>query len=150
MVGLPRSIIKKYGVSKKAWAVFRGTKRRARHISRPVKTKVIHVMARRKHSGRSFRRSLKAGLSVKNVALGAAITAVVEPYFDSMVLNPLRTYIPAIPAGVAKALIGYYINKKMKGIVKGVGLSLMVLGINDTVQSFGIGLPQTTANGVIV
>lgn len=124
-------------------------KRRARkHYSSSPKTKrVIHVMARRK---KSYSKS-KSGMSIKNMAIGAAVTAFVEPYFDSYVVNAVRTYVPAVPAGAIKAIAGYYIMKKTKGVLKGVGSAMFVLGINDTVTSIGIGLPQTTnASGVIM
>lgn len=55
--GLPKSIIKKYGISKKAWAVFRGRKRKKSKSSNPrPKTrarKVRRNLARRKRRRRS-------------------------------------------------------------------------------------------------
>ena len=51
MVGLPSSIIKKYGVTKRAWQVFRGRKTR-----RP-KPRSVKVMARRRYSRRPTRRA---------------------------------------------------------------------------------------------
>jgi len=47
MVGLPRNIIKKYGVSKKAWAVFRGRKQRVKYSK---------VLRRGKTMARRYRR----------------------------------------------------------------------------------------------
>lgn len=49
MVGLPRSIIKKYGVSKKAWAVFRGTKHSAPRAR--GKSMVRHRFGRKRRGG---------------------------------------------------------------------------------------------------
>lgn len=50
MVGLPKSIIKKYGVTKKAWAVFRENKT----TTRKTKTRRSEPMAKRRTSrGRS-------------------------------------------------------------------------------------------------
>ena len=54
MVGLPKSIIKKYGISKKAWAVFRASKRASGPNPRPKKArKVKRKLARRKKRRRS-------------------------------------------------------------------------------------------------
>jgi len=52
MVGLPKSIIKKYGISKKAWEVFRGKKSKGSN-PRPKKArKVKRKVAKRKRSRR--------------------------------------------------------------------------------------------------
>lgn len=50
--GLPKSIIKKYGISKKAWAVFRGRKRKRSSNPRPKKARKVRKLARRKRSRR--------------------------------------------------------------------------------------------------
>jgi len=57
--GLPKSIIKKYGISKKAWSVYRGRKRktsRTRKRKNPTRRKGVRRMARRKRrrSGKSI------------------------------------------------------------------------------------------------
>lgn len=59
MVGLPRSIIKKYGVSKKAWAVFRGSNS-SRTSSKRRKARRGGSMARRK----SYRRGSSGGFGL--------------------------------------------------------------------------------------
>jgi len=53
--GLPKSIAKKYGISKKAWAVYRGTKKKPKASNpRPEKArKVRRKVAKRKRSRRS-------------------------------------------------------------------------------------------------
>jgi len=62
MVGLPRSIIKKYGVTKKAWQVFRGNKTTVK-----TKTRSVQKMARRRRTARSYaRKAYKGG---KNIAM---------------------------------------------------------------------------------
>jgi len=59
MVGLPKSIIKKYGISKKAWTVYRGKKTRKSN-PRPKKArKVTKKVARRRYSRKKSRRSRK-------------------------------------------------------------------------------------------
>jgi len=51
--GLPKSIIKKYGISKKAWAVFRGSKSSKSSNPRPKKARKVKKVARRRRSRRS-------------------------------------------------------------------------------------------------
>jgi hypothetical protein len=46
---LPKSIIKKYGISKKAWAIYRGTKTKSKKKSL-IKTKQVVKVAKKKKS----------------------------------------------------------------------------------------------------
>lgn len=84
--GLPKSIIKKYGISKKAWAVFRGKK----HTKRGNKT-----MAKRKTTRRSYPRARRTysrakgfmgklgigkGMTVKSLIAGSAALIVAQRY----------------------------------------------------------------------
>ena len=160
--GLPRSLIKKYGISKKAWQVYRAGKKRSRP-SRPVrikKTKVRFMARRRRVSRRPYtrtryvRRAVRrrgGTLTMKNLAMGAAVVAVVEPTLDTL----LDQYIPISVAGIdpkdfGKAAIGWYLLKK-KGMVKGIGASLMIVGVRNIVRGFtgglSIGLGQSSQNG---
>ena len=66
MAGLPRSIIKKYGVSKKAWSVFRGMK-----TITPVKRGLKMARRTRRMSFKRFGR--KAKRYAKNSASGSAL-----------------------------------------------------------------------------
>ena len=52
MAKLPKSIIKKYGISKKAWAVFRGTKK--------IKTSSTRGKSMARHK-KSYGKSAKSG-----------------------------------------------------------------------------------------
>lgn len=53
--GLPKSIIKKYGISKKAWSVFRGRKRKTSRTRKgnPTRRKGVRRLTRRKRKRRS-------------------------------------------------------------------------------------------------
>ena len=50
MAGLPKKLIKKYGISKRAWEIYRGTKRVTKRVARPKRRKI--KMAKRKRSYR--------------------------------------------------------------------------------------------------
>lgn len=115
MAGLPRSIIKKYGVSKKAWAVFRGTRR-----SRRTTTKV-YTMARRgrcRRRGRIGRVGLGRVTSVKNIlfTLGGAFIA---PRFG---ISPAIGGAAGgfMGAGLAGAAVGFIGAPMVSGILGGV------------------------------
>jgi len=91
MVGLPKSIIKKYGISKKAWSVFRGRKGRKKSKSRTRRSKTTRrkkrnnpvrrvrrsVRRRRKRGGgKSITRSLMKWVRVGALAAPAAAIAM--------------------------------------------------------------------------
>lgn len=54
--GLPRSIVKKYGVSKRAWAVYRASKNRKVNKTRSTKSKPVRKLARRRSYTRKRRK----------------------------------------------------------------------------------------------
>src|SRR3990172_11924573 len=130
MVGLPKSIIKKYGVTKKAWAVFRGTKSKSRPSGQERKT-----MARRRGVKRRFGRH-SAGLSVKDLAVGTAAVSVFEPFLDNLAGNFAGGLLGGIGDDVIKAGLGWYLAKKQKGAIKGAGYALLVIGVRNIVAGF--------------
>lgn len=72
MAGLPRAIIKKYGVSKKAWAVFRAGRKSQSRTARAVGG--VYMAARRKkRSGRVRGFARRAAGSALAPAMGALI-----------------------------------------------------------------------------
>lgn len=77
MAKLPKSLIKKYGISKKAWAVFRS----GRKSSSKSKTARYNPMKRKSKKG--YRKG-KAGLLNKalNILLGAAVAGVYEVFIS--------------------------------------------------------------------
>jgi hypothetical protein len=78
MVGLPRAIIKKYGVTKKAWQVFRG-----RHKSRVSKTKHVGGKTRMvRHRYRSLKHRASSMNIVRTVEKLAGAGAFLYPAID--------------------------------------------------------------------
>lgn len=100
MARLPKSIIKKYGITKKAWSIFKGRKRRSpsRRSSNPKKRSVVKTVRRRRYGrkrgggGRSLTRT-----AFKFIRLGALIGGGVQSYQDG----------GGGVNGVKDALIGY-------------------------------------------
>ena len=72
MVGLPKSIIQKYGVSKKAWQVFRGRKHQS-------KTRSVRSMPK-KRSARRYGRRLKRRFSKAKVPFETLIAVGTIPF----------------------------------------------------------------------
>jgi len=82
---LPKSLIKKYGISKKAWSVFRGSK---------TKKTGSNTMARhRKHYSRHRSRSIGGKLGGMLPILGGAIYGIARPYLNNAA-SPLLSKMP--------------------------------------------------------
>ena len=114
MAGLPRYLIKKYGVSKKAWAVFRGGKR-------TTKKRVGGKMARRRKGGFGGSSGGMGGLfSTKNL-VGTLAGAYLAPKVG---LNPqlgaaAGSFIYG-KKGVVGAAVGYFAAPYIMGLLGGM------------------------------
>lgn len=119
MSGLPRSIIKKYGVTKKAWSIFRGGKR---------------SMARsRRTSSKGFRRS-RHGTNVSKVdmIIGGAIQGLVRP-LAAKYLPDIFPYSDNVICGAADWFLAGQNNKIMKGAgMAGLALETSLITMNLT------------------
>jgi len=119
MTGLPSNIIKKYGVSKKAWSVFRSGKRGG------------STMARKKRSKGSFFRRGKggdSGVSLMNTAAPAALYgAVREPIANA--LTPLTSKIPLgdVSDEIVLGTLAYFGAKKTSGFMRNLCRSALVV-----------------------
>ena len=111
MAKLPKSIIRKYGISKKAWSVFRGEKR--------TTSRRVSGMARRARHSRSRGRGgfgggkLMNGLIKPSGMLGQAVSGLGAAYVSNLIpVNiPYKPTIAAflvggIPGAVATVLVG--------------------------------------------
>jgi len=118
MAKLPKSIIKKYGISKKAWAVFRGQR------TTPKRTK----MARRKRyfGKKGSKRSKSSGFNFGAVLkiLGGTVAAVAYEVFVSPMIPLSATIKNIIELVIGLALA---IMPNMPTIVRGFGTALAVV-----------------------
>lgn len=118
MAKLPKSIIKKYGISKKAWQVYRGQ-------SRSSKRGTTKQMAKKRYA--RIRRVAKALDPVK-ILIGAGIYgAVREPIASSEVFVNLTNKIPlgGVTDEVILLALGWFGYKKGKGIVRDISLGAL-------------------------
>jgi hypothetical protein len=141
MVKLTKAIIKKYGISKKAWAVARGQKS---SLSRTKKTKV-YTMARRK---KSFSRKLfksRSGKSKGNFfgtalkILSGTVLAVAYEVFVSPLI-PLSAMIKNIIELVVGLVLA--VMPKMPMVVRGFGTALAVVNAYAIVYPMIAGTAQ--------
>ena len=130
MAKLPKSIIKKYGISKKAWAVFRGKKSK----SKAVKTRGFK-MARKKHysKGKGNEGFVKKAIQVIS---GAAVAVLYEVFVS-----------PYIPLGgmiknVLEMILGIFLatSKKMPMIVRAGGTALAIINAYELIAPYVAGL----------
>lgn len=112
MATLPASIIRRYGVSKKAWQVFRGTKN-------SKKSKRSNTMARKKKGGFKGKSS---GLSPMELGIGSAIYGYAR--------QPIANIVPDIPNvpysdNVVLGAAGFLAAWKGKGMIKKAGMVVL-------------------------
>jgi hypothetical protein len=134
MARLPKHIIKKYGISKKAWAVFRGQKTTSKKVTSHKRTQ----MARKKHFKKGSKRSLNFG-SVLKILSGAALAAAYEVFVSPMIpLSAMVKNIIELVIGLALAVM-----PGMPMIVRGFGAALA------TVNTYALVYPMIagTASG---
>lgn len=121
MVGLPKAIIKKYGVTKKAWSVYRGTKSRSRTTSRSSRrTATVNSMAKKRRSyfGKKSRRS-SSGNKFKPL-MDAAIGGAIVGATLRVVPQQFNTPLYRIGAGGAAAYFGSGVVKESGKILLGM------------------------------
>jgi len=100
--GLPASIIKKYGVTKKAWAVFRGRK-----TPRSVKKEMPKRRRSSRRKVRASRRGAIGGLNIKGLLFGAGLLAAAKYAVGHLAPGlPYQKPISAIGAGAVAGISG--------------------------------------------
>lgn len=84
MVKLSRAIIKKYGISKKAWAVARGQRATS---SKKIKTYSggKYKMAKRRYKAKNRAKSKSGFGSIIKIVIGAGVAAVYEVFVSPMI-----------------------------------------------------------------
>ena len=119
MKGLPRSYIKKYGVTKKAWREYR--KRSKRRIS----TARTYSRRRKYKSPKRVRGVRKMGKSNILGKLNVPITGAIGTVLYESFISP-KIPVNGIAKDVIELLIGGYASKK-KGIIGSTGKALVTL-----------------------
>jgi len=134
--GLPKSIIKKYGITKKAWQVYRGRKTRKTTKSTAKK-------------GRGKRKTVKKVISrakplLGNLSLVGAIEALAVKFIAGAVFRGMGQGANAVPAAnIAYGISGHVLGRR--------GKACLVHGVIDYVDNWllsligmGVGAPPTT------
>jgi len=130
MARLPKSIIKKYGISKKAWAVFRGSKS-------IKKSKAVKYMARRRKKHFGGKRNGINFNSVIKILGGAAIVVAYEVFISPMI--PLGAQIK----NILELIIGMFlaVMPRMPMLVRAAGAALA------TVNAYALIYPMIAKSG---
>jgi hypothetical protein len=122
MAKLPKSIIKKYGISKKAWAVFRGSSA-SRGKTTMAKRRYGFARKARRFARRSTNMSSPMGTILPAFVYGAA-----RPALSSLV-SPLTSKIPF--GNYADELVlglgGYFMAKKGSGMIRDAGKAILTV-----------------------
>jgi hypothetical protein len=138
MAKLPKNIIKKYGISKKAWQVFRGQKKSS------SKKTAVYKMARKKRFGKkSYKKSSGFSLgSALKVLSGAALAAAYEVFVSPMI--PLGAQIKNIIELVLGLVLA--VMPKMPTFVRSFGAALATVNAYALVYPMIAGVSGNTDN----
>ena len=101
---LPKSIIKKYGISKKAWAVFRGHKTTTRRVIKLARKRHRTARARGLFGRRTHKRGLGGGIT--GTIIGGVVYGAGRTYVSNLVA-PLTSKLP----------LGQYADNVAMGLV---------------------------------
>ena len=104
-MGLPKSIIKKYGISKKAWSVYRGRKTKKRSVVRVAKRRKYKARPRKSYFKRR-RKSKGLGGGITGIVIGGVAYGVGRQYISNLIA-PLTSKIP----------LGQYADNVAMGLV---------------------------------
>lgn len=140
MAKLPKSIIKKHGISKKAWQVFR-----SRQKSRSKSVRRTNKMAKKRRSVR--RRS--TGLKPMQVFVGGGMYGAVRRYLDGLV-KPITARVPLGSIADEAALfgLGYLAHKNMRDkTIKQVAMAGMAVEAARIGEAISDGSAFAMSNG---
>ena len=140
--GLPKSIIKKYGISKKAWRVFRGKKSKSSTPRTSKTSRKVKKVARRRYSRKRSRR--RGGMTIPLapiIGLGAGLAGGSTWSGGNSVISRLMEgdIADAMKIG-AYHYLGYDINLG-KFEVQGLMTGVMPLVVGALIHKFVGGAP---------
>jgi hypothetical protein len=121
MVGLPSRIIKKFGVTKKAWQVFRGEKSASRSVKRARRSSRKRTASIVKSS--SGGKYMKVG---KNNMMLSGAASFGYGFVRGKAVQAASPYLSKVPGGkyadnVAFGILAYLAARKGKGMMRTVG-----------------------------
>lgn len=136
MAKLPKSIIKKYGISKKAWAVFRGHRKSKKKTS----SRGYATMARHKRKGHS---KGKQGFFKKalDIAIGAGVAALYEVFVSPRI--PLARNIKNIVELIVGLVLA--VMPKMPMAVRAGGAALATINAFEILVPLLSGMSGTSS-----
>jgi hypothetical protein len=125
---LPKRIIKKYGISKKAWSVFKRTRKGKAKPTIRQKTKRVKTMARRRRTYATKKRTKRSGMNsrIKTALAVTAYATLGEPLLDKAASQLNIGVSDDIVKGGAGLALDYY----GKGWLKAMGKAAWIIALN--------------------
>lgn len=134
---LPKSIIKKYGITSKAWSVFRNSKK--------TKRRGKGKMAKKRH----YRGGARMKSSTKAMVGGLLYATIGEPLLD-MAADKVGLNIQD---DFVKGIGGFMLTKVKNKYVSAVGNAALIIAVNNVAKNqlgqlnlFGLGNKSTSSN----
>ena len=150
---LPKSIISKYGISKKAWQIFKSRASSTRKTKNLKGGKMRRRRSRRVGYRGRARRRYGAGLGTTAIVLGGGVYGALRRYISGAIA-PITSKIPlgALADNVGMGIVSYLAYKKGSGIVKNagmIGLGIEAAMAADDLMKGGLGGVAPTTSGNI-
>lgn len=91
---------------------------------------------------RTVRRRTSSGANIKQVMIGAAAVPFIEPWINQIAGQFGGNILGMSGDDIIKVGLGWYLAKKKTGYLRGIGVSLAVLGVSrmmEQIAARGIG-----------
>ena len=124
---LPKSIIKKYGISKKAWRVYKSRSRSTK------KRKVVSMARRKKYYVKRGRRRVGSSLSLTNGALYSFGYGAVRNKVNDTIRGLTQNVALNFSDEVLLGIVNYFVAKKGSGMLK----KLATVGLYNEAYELG-------------
>lgn len=155
-MGLPKSLIKKYGVTKKAWKIYKSQQHSTnKSAGTAIKTKTTRGVPMAKKRKGFFKKhySKSAGVSPEGLILPSMIYGAVREKASNM-LTPITSKVPlgnvadeVVLGGIAYFVAKKFSSNKMIRDVARAALTVEAARLGEAVINGQVGLGGTSTSG---
>jgi hypothetical protein len=120
---LPKSLIKKYGISKKAWSIYKKRSKNSKATSKRTSKKKKEVKPMAKSKSKSI-----LGMQTSDIWKGVGAGSA------GLLGGIVNTVLPNVGGNIAQAISGLALSYYGKGAIKQVGKGVVIKTIGDLTE----------------